>query len=450
MALGTFLANVITKWGVKTNQSEMSDFKASDLQTAKYNSGFAMSHRMGLAIIDMTTGKSVPSTATWTYDKNDGTYTESGTESSDAHTTIYPYHGFNVTTSSGYSIPLNAATASTDCYYIVKSTSATASTSVKFGCDTEETKEYWTDVTISDIGYGKCHSETIASDREFASLIALFTCVRTCQKITLPWYDDYTMECWGASGGLGSGTSTSVPGCGAYVRGTITLPAGQELYVYVGAQGVATNNTGAWNGGGPKGTNNQDGSGGGATDIRTLGTAGSSTWSSNLESRIIVAGAGGGSDESPIESTFAHAGGLQAYTAYNAYYSIYIYGASQNSGGYTTYRNDSDTQGLFGMAYQTPINSNCGGGSGYYGGGNTDIIGLGGSSFISGHPGCTTVSGYIFKSNTTKMIDGRGLTWTTSSQTTGGTAEQMPTTSGGQEALNTGHSGNGYAKITSL
>ena len=47
------------------------------------------------------------------------------------------------------------------------------------------------------------------------------------------------------------------------------------------------------------------------------------------------------------------------------------------------------------------------------------------------------------------MIDGKGLLWTTAGQTTGGSAERMPTTSGGQEALNTGHTGHGYAKITS-
>ena len=48
------------------------------------------------------------------------------------------------------------------------------------------------------------------------------------------------------------------------------------------------------------------------------------------------------------------------------------------------------------------------------------------------------------------MIDGKGLLWTTAGQTTGGSAERMPTTSGGLEPLNTGHAGDGYARITYL
>lgn len=128
-------------------------------------------------------------------------------------------------------------------------------------------------------------------------------------------------------------------------------------------------------------------------------------------------------------------------------YTQKIYGATQSRGGYCDA--EPSYKGSFGMACQTAGNVYCGGGGGYYGGGNTDYVGIGGSSFISGHPGCSTISGYAFITGTTKMIDGIGRTWTTTSQATGGTAEQMPTTSGGKEALNTGHSGDGYAKITS-
>lgn len=48
--------------------------------------------------------------------------------------------------------------------------------------------------------------------------------------------------------------------------------------------------------------------------------------------------------------------------------------------------------------------------------------GAGGSSFFSGHPGCSTVTGYSFTN--TKMVDGKGLSWVTAEQTTGGSAEQ--------------------------
>ena len=225
----------------------------------------------------------------------------------------------------------------------------------------------------------------------------------------------------------------------------------KALFVYVGPQGTSTSNTGTWNGGGPKGTQAEDGSGGGATDIRTTKHSDSNGWGglTSLQSRIIVAAGGGGSDNSPVtDRTRSYGGGLQSYSgSVHSMYTQKIYGATQSRGGYCDA--EPSYKGSFGMACQTAGNVYCGGGGGYYGGGNTDYVGIGGSSFISGHPGCSTISGYAFITGTTKMIDGIGRTWTTTSQATGGTAEQMPTTSGGKEALNTGHSGDGYAKITS-
>ena len=482
----------------------MSDFKASDLQTAKYNSGFAMSHRMGLAIIDMTTGKSVPSTATWTYNKNDGTYTESGTESSDAHTIIYPYHGFNETTSSGYSIPLNSDIASTDCYYIVKSTSATASTSVKFGCDTEETKEYWTDVTISDIGYGKCHSETIASDREFASLIALFSCVRTCQTITLPWYDSYKMECWGAQGGT---FGNSVGGYGGYSCGNISLEKGLSLYIYVGSAATATayssgegiHSPGGWNGGGYGVLcSSQKGyGGGGATDIRIKQHSESDGWSglTSLGSRIIVASGGGGGGQyrtNTYSGLTGPGGGVNGYDGKDNGGSpgFYGLGGQQEKGGsistgyggtfkeYQYLIPNMICDGSFGKGgnddawqYMTSKGDGGpndrggpGGGSGWYGGGagyRGHAGGGGGSSFVSGHAGCSgynnttnahtgvgnssVIDGRPFTFTTSELWDGKGYKWNSSAPTS---TLGFPKTSG--SGTENGHSGNGYAKITSL
>lgn len=104
-------------------------------------------------------------------------------------------------------------------------------------------------------------------------------------------------------------------------------------------------------------------------------------------------------------------------------------------------RSDTPTQGGFGYACQI-INTNessygCGGGGGWYGGSKgIGDGGAGGSSFISGHPGCngvnssgthlgasepstikidgveTTVS---FISGTTQMIDGDGYLWNSAS-----------------------------------
>ena len=75
-----------------------------------------------------------------------------------------------------------------------------------------------------------------------------------------------------------------------------------------------------------------------------------------------------------------------------------------------------------------------GGGGGYWGGGGAGVEsgsmggGGGGSSFISGHSGCATITGYVFTN--TRMIDGNH----NQANENGVTIK--------------GHSGPGYARIT--
>ena len=252
------------------------------------------------------------------------------------------------------------------------------------------------------------------------------------------------MECWGAQGGQGNGSNNTYNcGLGAYVCGIMELEGKQDFYIYVGQQGVAANNTGAWNGGGRKGIQPEDGSGGGSTDIRTILHTDNNGWggSTSLKSRIIVAAGGGGSDNSPtIDRSLSYGGGIEAYSGKaHSMYTCNIFGASQTRGGYCDYEGTT-LVGAFGMGCQTASQNCCGGGGGYYGGGNTDIVGLGGSSYISGHTGCSTISGYVFSS--TVMIDGGGREWVSATR---GSAKSMPKPTGGTE---TGHSGNGYCKIT--
>jgi hypothetical protein len=93
-----------------------------------------------------------------------------------------------------------------------------------------------------------------------------------------------------------------------------------------------------------------------------------------------------------------------------------------------------------------------GGGGGYYGGGggghNSGIVGsgAGGSSFISGHIGCNAISSSSTSSNiihTGQPNHYSGYTFTNTVMKAGN--EVMPSPTGGTE---TGHSGNGYCKIT--
>ena len=290
----------------------------------------------------------------------------------------------------------------------------------------------------------------------------------TCLTFTVPFTGTYTIECWGAQGGGTNG----IQGCGAYVAGTINLKKDELLYIYIGQKGSTTNSTGAWNGGGKKGTEANDGCGGGSTDVRlSRHSAGTyNTWGYNsntntgdasLKSRIIVAAGGGGSDDGATASNSNnHAGGLHSNAI--LYGSKTWVNASQTTPGNC---NNYNVPGGFGYGNQSTGSACAGGGGGYWGGGASDFGSIGGSCYISGHPGCIAIasasstspstsgsensiersthySGKVFRN--TKMIDGTGHVWTTDI----GGLELMPNPSGGSYGSGAGHSGNGCCIIS--
>ena len=434
-----------------------------------------MAHRMGLVVLDMTTGKTVTETRTMTYDTNERTTDATCSISNSASTTtIYPCHEFN--TSSGYTgTLLNASTSGKDCYYIVKCTPTVASVNIKVGCVSTERTEYWDDENVGAGLYsGKCVSRQINSNRTFANLLALFSCVKTVQTITLPWYGAYKMECWGANGGKGLAQNKLIDdgGKGGYTSGVITLKKDRKLYVYVGGIGTnAAKNTtvaGGWNGGGqgcPDGCDDEAaGGGGGATDIRIV----SGAWDNvpSLCSRIMVAGGGGGGSYGESSSSW-FSGGCGGGTK-SGY-------PSEGAGNYFNAADgalsDQTTGYQFGKGkdgVRTVSNYDVGGGGGGYYGGVTarqgtmhnswdGSPGYGGSGFISGHNGCNAISASVnelpvthsgssvhysgLKFNPTEMIDGKGYVWTSTSRPATATKLSTITSNPG--------GGNGYAKITS-
>jgi len=113
---------------------------------------------------------------------------------------------------------------------------------------------------------------------------------------------EINVELYGAEGGGNTGDPDTSGGLGGKITGTLSVTGGTTFYLYVGGMGTNTqfndtsdiNYAGGYNGGGTGGkdtdptvTNNINGAGGGGgTDIRT---------STDLNTRIIVAGGGGGS-----------------------------------------------------------------------------------------------------------------------------------------------------------
>ena len=272
-------------------------------------------------------------------------------------------------------------------------------------------------------------TDTISVNKEFSATGAV-------QNVTLN-AGTYKLEVWGAQGGSYSTTYTG--GKGGYSYGTLTLNNTTNLYVYVGKQGSAHSTTtggvsaGGFNGGGSAKTVGLKFSspysyvtgGGGASDIR-IGQ-------DSLYARVIVAGGGSGSSNA---NSGYYGGGTTAG-----------YGVSGYGGTTTT----AGTNGSFGVgANAAPSSTNYkyaspGGGGGWYGGGSSGTNRSDSTNYRTYTGGG---SGYVYTSSTASNYpSGNLLTSTyylTNAATLAGNTSFI-STSGGTE---TGHSGNGYAKIT--
>ena len=290
-----------------------------------------------------------------------------------------------------------------------------------------------------------------------------FSYTGSAQTFTLPQQlDSAKLQVWGAQGGSGTGSSTTLyaGGNGGYSEGVLgRAAAGHTLGVYVGGKGmnsraVTTTNQpypGGWNGGGAAGvktyTSNcyQGGSGGGGTDIRIAGNT--------LYARVIVAGGGGGTGYS--SSYFGSVGGGTSGGASSGTYSgspgTQTAGGSGSTSGTNAYGASAASgvngqAGSFGQGGNGGAGTNCsggaGGGGGWYGGGG----GKSGSSTSEG--GAGGGSGYVYTSSTANDYPAGCLLnsnyYLANAQTIGGD-QPFEAPEGGVE---TGHEGDGYARIT--
>lgn len=257
------------------------------------------------------------------------------------------------------------------------------------------------------------------------------------QSVTLP-KGIYKLEVWGAQGGYRS--SSTYGGKGGYSVGTITLIDKTNIFIYIGGAGNTGGASGGFNGGGARRTYN---GGGGASDIR-IGQ-------DSLYARVIVAG-GGGSDGAK-NKTGMYGGGVAGGST-SANYGTGGYGGTQtgvssSSWQTTTHSTSTTTQagayagfGFGGNGIYKSSGHGGAGGGGWYGGsgsypdssGDDDRGGGGGSGFV--WTGSNAPSGYLLGSEY----------YLADASTIAGNAS-MPNTSGGTE---TGHTGNGYARITAI
>ena len=259
-----------------------------------------------------------------------------------------------------------------------------------------------------------------------------FTYTRAVQTYNVPANaSSVKLEVWGAQGG-----DATYGGKGGYSVGTLNNLNGiSNLYVYVGQQPTST--TGGWNGGG--GYSSYGSSGGGATDISLHNNTYNTI--NHYNDRIIVAGGGGGKGYS---STYGgYGGGLNGGAGGSGSATSGGAGASQTSGGNSgTGGSGSGYAGGYGAASTNNSHNGGGGGGGWYGGGS----GVGSSTDAGGGGG----SGYVWTSATASSApSGYSVSssyYLTDAQTIAGNTS-FPAPDGSTE---TGHSGNGYARITAI
>lgn len=267
----------------------------------------------------------------------------------------------------------------------------------------------------------------------------------------------YKLETWGAEGGPGY-TYTTGGGKGGYSYGTLILNEQTAIYVYVGGQGSvsagsSTTRSGAgFNANSSSVTNsaaaaNYAGGGGGASDIR-IGQ-------DSLYARVIVAGGGGGKCGYASQSycaggvgggTSGVRGVYQTSTTTNTTYAGQ--GGTQTAGGATgTSSSYKGSAGGFGYGGYGGVRSTSksyrgagAGGGGWYGGGGGTYRNAGGGGG----------SGYVYTSSTASNCPS-GCLLDSSYYLTDAT------TIAGDQSFNdpdgnaeTGHSGNGYVRITRL
>ena len=248
----------------------------------------------------------------------------------------------------------------------------------------------------------------------------------------------HKLEVWGASGGTGN-PSANIGGKGGYSYGTLTLTSDTNVYIYVGQEGKKQVESSTFGGGGQAEASSSynSGQGGGASDIRIK--------EDSLYARVIVAGGGGGG-AGANETTYigGYGGGLTggSANANNSGAKDTVSGATQTSAGNsTTTYSSSQLSGSFGTG-------------GYYGGGGTRSGGAGGGGWYGGGAGSYGTagsggSGYVYTSSTASSYPSGGKLnnsyYLTNASTIGGNTSF--TDNSGSTV--TGHSGNGYARITS-
>ena len=414
-----FFADKVSKWPVKADQSAPSaaDLKAQDLQVAKgvvrsdaSTLTFAMSHQMGLAVLNLAAKKIVKTRKfnnnnyTYYYPNLSGRATSISksdyTDSSDKQN-VMASNNFT-----GSNKPFKTSTANRYIQVVKPGTAYSYSAADQ----ANSPRSAWGSAklgkacSIKVSSAAGVQSKSITTDADFYYLARVYTYTGRVESFTAPVNGKYKLECWGASGNPDHiWGENSHEGKGGYSVGYYRGCA--KMYICVGDSRHFYNNN-------PTGVYSVQYaiSGGGATHI-SINTGGELKSFETHKSDVLIVAGGGGGCEATIGQG-GHGGGLQGMsgsttstTQTGATITTYGTGATQLSGGQTVAGTLSSSNinasfdGMFGLggcgsAWDTN-DWGAQGGSGWYGGGGSIWAGCagGGSSYIGGVDNGQTISG---------------------------------------------------------
>ena len=257
--------------------------------------------------------------------------------------------------------------------------------------------------------------------------LLLVVCTQKVEEFTTPVAGEYKLECWGSRGG-GTLPSHLVPGDGGYSVGWYESLANRILYICVGNHGAY----GSYSYNNNIGVNIVSGvPGGGATHISINSGGELKTFDTHRKDVLLVAGGGGCCDlHHDVTSGSGGQGGGEIGTAGSNSRSDGLSdgdgtGATDVAGGKTSYYSSGafHIDGSFGLGGVASNGRDYGaqGGSGWYGGGGSEVVGTSGGGSAYMNP--------ILKS--AKTISGNNL---------------MPNPEGGSDVI--GHLGDGICVIS--
>lgn len=413
-----FFADKVSKWRVKADQSASSaaDLKAQDLQVAKGVVGsdastltFAMSHQMGLAVLDLAaknivkTRKFKNNNYTYYYPNLSGRATSiSASDYTDSSDKLKVLASNNFT---GSNKPYKTSTANRYIQVVKPGTAYSYSAADQ----ANSPRSAWGSATLGKACSIKVSSaagvqpKSITTDADFYYLARVYTYTGRVETsstaFTAPVAGEYILECWGAGSHGYNDEPRSLYGIdinGGYSLGKYIMVINETIYVICGGGGYTNNKLsggqGGFNGGGNGGNGSSfaGGSGGGGASHITKRCALLKDLASDYdENLLLVAGGAGGSALNGHNNGYG--GGTMGGSTFTAGWSTtgvspaLVKGATQTEG-YTFGIGQSGGRKTHGQA---GAEGTGGGGGGFWGG--YSYQGDGDGSCCSGSGG----SGYI-------------------------------------------------------